>query len=241
MPPSGSEQPRDADREQFLAVTSDWLQTHQQNRFRKLGRVHARRLTRVQVERSLHDLLGIDIPLADELPEDARNHGFTTVADGQAMSHFQLQRHLAVVDLALDEAFRRAFTDADDYTRDFDARGIARRNPRRRCREPEMLDNQAVVWNGTVTFYGRLPATTAPVDGWYHFELQVNALKPPETGGVWSTVRTGLCVSSAPLLTHVKSFEAGKELQPLIEAREERGTGCSNEKNRRCKSSLISS
>ena len=212
MPPRGSEPPQDADQQRFLSATSDWLRTHQQNRFRKRGRVPARRLTRIQVERSLHDLLGIDIPLADSLPEDSRSSGFTTVADGQAMSHFQLQRHLAVVDLALDEAFRRALTQEDEYARDFDARRIARRNPRRRCREPEMLDGQAVVWNGTVTFYGRLPATIAPADGWYHFEVQVAALKPPETGGVWSTVRTGLCVSSAPLLTHVKSFEA--TLQP---------------------------
>ncbi|MAR12591.1 MAG: hypothetical protein CL681_21795 [Blastopirellula sp.] len=208
MPPRDSEQPPESVRASFLSDMTEWIRTQQQTRFRERGRVQARRLTRIQVERSLHDLLGIDIPLADKLPEDARSHGFTTVADGQAMSHFQLQRHLAVVDLALDEAFRRALTGPDDYTREFDARGIARRNPRRRCREPEMLDDQAVVWNGTVTFYGRLPATTAPVDGWYQFEITVAALKPPESGGVWSTVRTGLCVSSAPLLTHVKSFEA---------------------------------
>ena len=175
------------------------------------GRVVGRRLTRIQIERSLQDLLGIDIPLADQLPEESRANRYSTVADGQAMSHFQLQSHLAVVDLALDEAFRRALSTEDSFEREFDARGLARTNPNRRCREPEMRNDQAVIWNGAVIFYGRIPATTAPEDGWYRFELQVSALKPPKTGGVWSTVRTGLCVSSAPLLTHVTSFEATPE------------------------------
>ena len=80
----------------------------------------------------MHDLLGIDIPLADQLPEETRSAGFSTVADGQAMSHFQLERQLAVVDSALDEAFRRALSPPDDYERDFSARDVARRNPRRR-------------------------------------------------------------------------------------------------------------
>ena len=45
--------------------------------------------------------LGIDIPLANQLPEEPRSGGFTTVADGQAMSHFQMERHLGVVDAEL--------------------------------------------------------------------------------------------------------------------------------------------
>ena len=50
-----------------------------------------------------------------------------------------------------------------------------------------------------------------PADGWYRFRLRVSALKPPDNGGVWTTIRTGMCVSSAPLLTHVLSFEATTE------------------------------
>lgn len=211
MPPKDFEPPPASEKDAFLHSTGEWLKSSQLDRHRKLGRVQARRLTRKQVERSLHQLLGIDIPLADRLPEESRNGMFTTLADGQAMSHFQLQRHLAVVDLALDEAFRRALTPEDNYERDLSARQVARRNPRRRCREPEMRQGQAVVWSGTTTFYGRIPATTAPADGWYRFRLTVSALKPPQNGGVWSTVRSGLCVSSAPLLIPVTSFEATPE------------------------------
>jgi len=211
MPPADAEQPPPDEIDAFLQQTGRWMRKTQHKRDATLGRVRARRLTRREIERSLHDLLGIDIPLADQLPEESGSGEFSTVADGQAMSHFQLARHLSVVDTALDEAFRRALTPPDQYERDFDARGIARKNPRKRTREPEMLDGQAVVWSSGLIYYGRIPATRAPADGWYRFRVTASALKPPSSGGVWSTVSTGLCVSSAPLLTHVTSFEAIEE------------------------------
>ena len=122
--------------------------------------VYARRLTRKQVERSLHEILGIDIPLAEKLPDEGRPRGFTTVAEYQTMSHHHLARHLAVVDEALDEASRRALNPTEECHRDLEPRAIARSNPRRRCREPEMLRGQAVVWSSTMAYYGRIPATT---------------------------------------------------------------------------------
>lgn len=211
MPPVDAEQPQKTDTDAFVKAAGEWLRNTQSARYAVQGRVRARRLTRREVERSLQDLLGIDIPLADQLPEESRVAGYTTVADGQAMSHFQMERQLAVVDVALDEAFRRALSPPDIYERDFDARGVARTDPKRRTREPEMLDGQAVVWSSGLIYYGRIPATTAPEDGWYRFSLTVSALKPPAGGGVWSTVNTGLCVSSAPLLTPVTVFEATPE------------------------------
>lgn len=208
MPPADADQPTPADTQAFLRAAGDRLRQFQHVRDAELGRVRARRLTRIEVERSLHDLLGIDIPLVQELPEDMRSSGFTTVADGQSMSHFQLERHLAVVDLALDEAFRRCLSKPDEYELDLKPADIVRRNPRVRCREPEMRDGLAATWSSGLIFYGRLPCTTAPDDGWYRFTATVSALKPPESGGVWTTINTGLCVSSAPLLSYVTAFEA---------------------------------
>jgi hypothetical protein len=196
----------------FLDAAGRWLRAWQQQQFARQGRVRGRRLTNLQVERTLHDLLGIDIPLADKLPEEQRSDGFTTVADGQSMSHFQLERHLAVVDLALEEAFRRATASEEDtWSKTMDAKEISRRRPKSRTREPELLDGQAVVWNGNVTFYGRIPATTAREDGWYRFTVRASALKSPPEGGVWCTVRSGRCVSSAPLFNWVGAFEAADE------------------------------
>ncbi|WP_425614373.1 DUF1592 domain-containing protein [Anatilimnocola sp. NA78] len=208
MPPKDSERPPAEATKKFLQATGNWIRETQVARQAKVGRVQSRRLTRREIERSLHDLLGIDIPLADQLPEEARTAGFSTVADGQAMSHFQMERQLAVVDLALDEAFRRALEPHEPYRKVFGPDEIVRNDPKRRTREPEMLDGRAVTWSSGLIFYGRLPVTTAKESGWYRFKVRVAGLKLPESGGVWTTVRTGLGVSSAPLLNWVTAFEA---------------------------------
>jgi hypothetical protein len=211
MPPPEADRPKPAEAASFLAAADRWLMREIADRDARYGRVRARRLSRRELERSLHAVLGIDIPLATLIPEEGRPGAYTTVATRQTMSHHQLERHLAVVDAALDEAFGRALGPDDSVMREFDAAGICRIDPKVRCREPELLRGQAVVWaNGTI-YYGRIPATTAPADGWYRFRIRVAALNPPETGGVWSTVHTGLCVSSAPLLEFVTAFEAQPE------------------------------
>jgi hypothetical protein len=214
MPPPAAGKLPEQSAQTFLKSSGDWLRNHQRAQQAELGRVLGRRLTKRELERSLQSLLGIDIPLADQLPDEPRPPGaFTTMASGQSMSHFQLERHLAVVDVALDEAYRRAFSQSDRYDRQFDAQGVARTDTRRRNREPEMRDGLAVIWSSGLIFYGRIPATTAPEDGWYRFTVTASGLKPPTTGGVWCTVRSGLCVSSAPLLSWVGSFEATPEPQ----------------------------
>lgn len=210
MPPPDAEKPEASKAAAFVSSAGQWLREFQRNRDEKLGRVRARRLTRREVERSLQDLLGIDIPLADQLPEEASSNEFSTIANGQAMSHFQLERHLAVVDAALDEAFRRALTPGELYSSELDHKQVARRT-NRRTREPEVLDGRAVTWSSGLIFYGRLPATIAPESGWYRFRIRAAGLKQPEWGGVWCTVRSGPCVSSAPLLSWIGALEAFAE------------------------------
>ena len=208
MPPPDAATVPDAKRAAFVQTASGWLRDSVRARDAAYGRVRGRRLTRHQLERSLQALLGIDIRLADMLPEEIRPGDYSTVADRQTTSHHQLERHLAVVDAALDEAFSRALDPPFAVHRDLDAEAIARRNPRSRCREPEIREGRAVVWTGNVTYYGRLPAVTSPRDGWYRFRVTVAGIKPPAHGGVWTTVHTGPCVSSAPLLEFVTAFEA---------------------------------
>lgn len=211
MPPVEAEQIPSHKKQAFVNHSSEWLRTLQQTRNRTLGRVRGRRLNRQQVERSLHELLGIDIPLADKLPEEGRPRGFTTVADQQATSHHHLSRHLAVVDLALDEAFRRALETPTPLVRIFDSEGLARKDPRRRCREPELRKGEAVIWSSALPYYGRVPATTAPDDGWYAFRMRVHGIKLPEVGGVWTAIHAGPCVSTAALLEPVTCFEANEQ------------------------------
>jgi hypothetical protein len=213
MPPEEADDVAPREREKFVAAAGDWLRQFQTSQWRELGRVQGRRLTNLQLERSLHHILGIDIPLANRMPEEPKANGFTTVAAGQSMSHFQLQQHLDIVDLALDEAFQRAIEGDDLWKKDFDAEGLVRTNPKRRTREPELIDGHAVTWSSRLIFYGRIPATTAREDGWYRFTIRAKALKSPRDYGVWCTVRSGHCVSSAPLLNWVGAFEATEQTQ----------------------------
>ncbi|EMI22810.1 protein containing DUF1588 [Rhodopirellula maiorica SM1] len=211
MPPEDAESLEPKVRKRFLDATSRWITSTQLFEFSKLGRVQARRLTTLQLERTLHDLLSIDIPLASLAPEDPRVDGFTNIASAQAMSHFQIESHLNIVDAALDEAFDRALEDESPHVKSLTAKQIARTNPKRRCREPEMLDGKAVVWASRLIFYGRIQSTTVPKDGWYRMTVTASAMNKPEDHGVWCTVRTGFCTSGAPLMSWVGSFEATDE------------------------------
>ncbi|MFT5300548.1 MAG: hypothetical protein ACI87E_003250 [Mariniblastus sp.] len=212
-PPNDAELDRD-ERDAFLESTKQWLNSEQRYEFGEKGRVRGRRLTNVQLERTLHDLLGIDTPLASLMTDEPKVNGFTTVANGQPMSHFQLEQHVAVVDAALDEAFKRGFDQEDrgNWTKMLEARKVARNNPRRRTREPEMLNGFAVTWSAKLVFYGRIPATEAKESGWYRIKVRSKALNPDPEGVVWCTVRTGECVSSAPLMAWAGAFEAKPEV-----------------------------
>ncbi len=210
MPPKDADALPEAEKQRFTESTHDWLQTFQESQFRLLGRVRGRRLTNLQLERTLHDLFGIDIPLASEMPVEPKTSEFSTFFEGQTMSHFHLEQHLKIVDLALDELFRRASISSDDaWKQEMSAKQIARTN--KRCREPEYIDHQAVVWSGRLEFYGRMPATEVQTAGWYRIRFQVRSLKQPDDHGVWCSVRVGEGVSSAPLLAWAGSFEAERE------------------------------
>ncbi|WP_246146403.1 DUF1592 domain-containing protein [Rubripirellula lacrimiformis] len=213
MPPPDDGELDPDDAKEFLEQTSDWLHRSQHDQYAKLGRVQSRRLTNVQLERTLHDLLAIDVPLARLMPLEPRSDGFTGLADHQSMSHFQLDSHLTVIDAALDAAKARLFEDKQPLTRQYDARRLARSNPKRRCRDPEMIGDKAVVWSSTLVFYGRITSTIVPQDGWYRVTFDASSVNEPDDRGVWCTVRSGFCTSGAPLMSWIGAFEATNEVQ----------------------------
>jgi hypothetical protein len=70
MPPKKQPQPEKNEKDLFLAALKEPLLKTDQADIAANGRVRSRRLTRVEYEHTLHDLLGIDIPLKTLLPED---------------------------------------------------------------------------------------------------------------------------------------------------------------------------
>ena len=68
------------------------------------GRTALRRMNRREYETTLHDLLGIAVPLQDMLPEDNLIHGFDTLARGLDTSATHFLSYQRAADRALDEA-----------------------------------------------------------------------------------------------------------------------------------------
>lgn len=66
-----------------------------------------RRLNRTEYQYTVHDLLGIDTPLAEYLPEDGSVQGFDNVAGGLGISSILVQRYLEAADVAFESVIRR--------------------------------------------------------------------------------------------------------------------------------------
>lgn len=209
MPPKDSASLLEPERQELVQQLSTWIIESQSEHDRNFGRVPARRLTNIQLERTLQDLLKIDVPLERLMtPEPQTNH-YNTLARAQSMSHYYMEQQAMVVDAALDEAFHRLLHPEPLMRADWKANEITR--TRSRCREPEYIDEAAVIWSSRLIFYGRIPTTTAEKSGWYRFRFSVSAINKPRDHGVWCTVRSGRCVSSAPLLDWIGCFEAQEE------------------------------
>ncbi|MEM7391368.1 MAG: DUF1587 domain-containing protein, partial [Verrucomicrobiota bacterium] len=66
-----------------------------------------RRMNRAEYENTVQDLLGIDTPLAELLPEDSSVQGFDNVADGLSISSILIERYLEAANTAFDGVVRR--------------------------------------------------------------------------------------------------------------------------------------
>jgi hypothetical protein len=59
------------------------------------GRVTIRRLNRVEYNHTIRDLLGVDLPLADDFPVDDSGHGFDTIGDALSLPPILLEKYLS--------------------------------------------------------------------------------------------------------------------------------------------------
>ncbi|HEY1050209.1 MAG TPA: DUF1592 domain-containing protein [Prosthecobacter sp.] len=104
MPPRKKERPEAIEQKTFLTGLETSLHDHQSAALAQTGRTVLRRLNRVEYENTLHDLLGIQTPLKDILPEDTPMHGFDTVAEGLRISQLQMEKYLEAADTAIEAA-----------------------------------------------------------------------------------------------------------------------------------------
>lgn len=104
MPPKKKARPDAAAETAFLAGIGHDISAFDGKRQTETGRAVLRRLNRVEYERTIQDLLGIDTPLASLLPADTPLHGFDTVAEGLRLSTLQMEKYLEAADVAIDAA-----------------------------------------------------------------------------------------------------------------------------------------
>lgn len=102
MPPPEAERPPSADTAAVLTWAKTGLAVAAKVRRAEGGRVAIRRLNRLEYENTLHDLLGLPLPLRDLLPEDGTSDGFDTASAALAISPVHMQRFMDAARTALE-------------------------------------------------------------------------------------------------------------------------------------------
>ncbi|MEM9281564.1 MAG: DUF1592 domain-containing protein [Verrucomicrobiota bacterium] len=215
MPPKNKKRPDNGELKEFLARIDKPILQVDREIAQMLGRVQTRRLTRREYEYTVHDLLGVDIPLIDLLPKDPAFHGFETVAKVQQLSHFNMAAYLKAADHALDGAFERIREGDQKFSKHHAPAELGRRGGGN-YRGPDIRDGKSIAWPMRVQYFGRMPATTVPEDGWYRVTLKNVEAINPINGVVWGTLRSGQCASNAPMMYDVGIVEATKKKRDLV-------------------------
>ncbi len=204
MPPDGAAELEPKQREKFLEAVAGPLNETLRREAMELGRVRVRRLNRVEYENTMHDLLGIDIPIQELLPEDTYHDVFATVASAQQISHHLLEKYLVVADLALEEAFRRALEQETSSTRHLTSADLGRTSGQR---DPWHVGDETIAWSSSVVYHGRVPETEVKYNGWYRITLHdAHAVNTQPGEGIWCTLRSGVCFARAPLMYSIGAF-----------------------------------
>jgi hypothetical protein len=105
MPPGKKDRPAAAETRAALQSLHGMLVKAEQAKRAGEVRTGVRRLTRVEYENTVRDLLDLPgIPLQGELPADGTAHGFDNNSDALDISHVNLAKYLEAADRALDMA-----------------------------------------------------------------------------------------------------------------------------------------
>jgi hypothetical protein len=180
MPPKKKERPAAELSQTFLKALGGELHGQSRRKQESEGRVVYRRLNRTEYVQTVHDLLGIDTPLRDLLPEDGTAGGFDNIGSALNLSAVHLERYLEAADLALKEATvtvprvetKKIRTDYNETWHDWNAPGFQNSQW---THSPEGL--LAIRWNGVNGPHGELGAWSPPVpDARYRFRIRAKAM-----------------------------------------------------------------
>ncbi|MEO6738677.1 MAG: DUF1592 domain-containing protein, partial [Chthoniobacteraceae bacterium] len=104
MPPPKKARPDTAAKRAALEVIGGGIVKVEKAAQTADGRVPLRRLNRVEFERTVQELLGVETPMKHIIPNDTPSHGFDTVSDGLRISQLHIEKYLESVDAAIADA-----------------------------------------------------------------------------------------------------------------------------------------
>ena len=108
MPPKDMEQPSAADRQRFVAALEPVITAAESQAAAGTGRTTLRRMSRIEYEHTLRDLLALPtLAVKDLLPEDGRKYGFDKVSGALDISYVQMAKYLETATAALSQAVVR--------------------------------------------------------------------------------------------------------------------------------------
>jgi hypothetical protein len=214
MPPRKNLWPDADENEEFVSRFERVLHEESAKQQAAFGRVRSRRLNRIEFEKTLQDLLGVDIPIRSILPEEPSQDGFSNIAEAQQISHHLLQKYLESIDLSLDEAFSRAVKPVPPFSRVFYPKEVTwNQKTRKNGRGPHLYEGHALSFLTSGNYQGRMAPTKVDESGWYRITVRAKAHNPPPGRGVWTQIRTGVAAASAPLLHWAGYFEVQEEVR----------------------------
>ena len=179
-------------------------------RQRSEGRVTVRRLNAIEYENTVHELLGVDVPLRDLLPEDSATSGFDTVSAGLELSatHFLRYQEAAARAVQAVLPVHPPIPFSDTRT----GLDMTKKGPNFR----EGLGRNSVLKGDTLIFYSMLPryglcaTAAAPTAGRYRVRMKacaVGADAKPIPVGLMTVMQSG---REGPVLREVRDIDHGE-------------------------------
>lgn len=177
MPPATEPRPKTMETESVLRWLSDELTSSANSKQQTDGRVLLRRMNRREYETTMHDLLGIALPLQEMLPEDNPQHGFDTVSNGLETSATHLLRYQQAADAAISEALP-AWPVSNSTVRLSGRQWLESRPPPNRAgTEPFVrFEGDTLILCAQLYKHGSIHTPHTPIAGRYRFKASVRAL-----------------------------------------------------------------
>jgi hypothetical protein len=189
MPPKKSAQPAAEARAAFTKSLGALLHEVSAAQQRQFGRVGVRRMNRAEYEQTVHDLLGITVPLAELLPEDNAAAGFDNVSSALETSATHLVRYQEAADRALAAALPA--WPLTNSVRRWTGRQFldSRPKPNREGTAPFVrFEGDTIVLCARLYKHGSVTTPPTPAPGRYRVRASIRAV---HTGGQTTPVLVG--------------------------------------------------